>query len=421
MKKQITILFLFIIQLSSWSQKTIKTEIPCTDAVLFKTPGRWLMAGGLLDNGSEYIPLNKAQVKETTKRMDAVHQFILGIYPQPMGLDAAWHHTIGRSSFGEQVNYVKNSRGNPERVALQEKPVATFGYVCGFFRHYCNPHDPKEIWPGYPGETNTSILVFANSLASVANEISGGKKHMLIGGYPVHLRQPLKQEFDGYELFYCKASVFPNYCSGDLRVLVHRKGESPYIPVTRKQYLDQCSIYLTKWYNEGQKDFEQVPMRSLEEQETEKKQTLDKMKKDLEWNPTGLKAAVDYYLAGYKTEQEIRKEQIKEYIKMRDEVLKHYNDELEETTKKGLLESPAILPLDIYNPSVDMPIFVEENVGWMVVVENPEYMRKDLPKHVPQFFTVQWEWDEFWKPQSDIGKLITEKFPFEKLQAMIDK
>ena len=68
-----------------------------------------------------------------------------------------------------------------------------------------------------------------------------------------------------------------------------------------------------------------------------------------------------------------------------------------------------------------MPIFVEENVGGMVVIENPKYMRKDLPKHLPQFFTVQWEWDEYWKPQNDIGKLILEKFPFDKLQAMIDK
>jgi len=47
-------------------------------------------------------------------------------------------------------------------------------------------------------------------------------------------------------------------------------------------------------------------------------------------------------------------------------------------------------------------------------------MRKDLPKYVPQFFVVQWQWND-WKPQADVGKLIEDKFPFEKLQTMIDK
>lgn len=47
-------------------------------------------------------------------------------------------------------------------------------------------------------------------------------------------------------------------------------------------------------------------------------------------------------------------------------------------------------------------------------------MRKDLPKYIPQFFVVTWKWND-WQPQVDVGKLIEEKFPFDKLQAMIDK
>jgi hypothetical protein len=42
MKKQIIIFFLLAFQLQSWSQTTIKTSTPCSDEVLFKTPGRWL-------------------------------------------------------------------------------------------------------------------------------------------------------------------------------------------------------------------------------------------------------------------------------------------------------------------------------------------------------------------------------------------
>ena len=47
-------------------------------------------------NGTEYIPFNKAQVKEATNRMDAVREMLFKIYPEPMGVDIGWHHTIGR-------------------------------------------------------------------------------------------------------------------------------------------------------------------------------------------------------------------------------------------------------------------------------------------------------------------------------------
>jgi len=423
MKKQIIILIIFLItHLSSWSQNTIKTTTPCNDEVLFKTPGKWFIEyGGMLDNGSEYIPFNKAQVKEAVTRMNSVRDMLIKIFPEPMGVDPAWHHSIGRGSFGEQVKYVTNSQGIMNREALFEKPVATYAFVCGFFDLACNPNNLNVIWRGYPGETETWFTVSANGIGNVAPEINGSTTNMLIEGYPVHLRHPVKEKFDGYELFNCKKDVFPDISTNQWRMLFHRQGELPYTPVTRKQYIDQAIIYLSQFYNDGLKEFERAPMRSLEEQEAEKNQTIEKMKKDFSWNPTGLKVTIDNYLATYKTEQEVRKEQIKNYIKTRDDVLNHYKDELEETTKEGLLESPAIIPLIIYDSEITQPIFVDENIGYMVVIENVKYMRKDLPKYVPQILTVVMGFDEYWKPQADVSKLILEKFPFEKLQAMIDK
>jgi hypothetical protein len=129
-------------------------------------------------------------------------------------------------------------------------------------------------------------------------------------------------------------------------MLFHRKGELPYTPVTRKQYIDQAIIYLSQFYNDGLKEFERAPMRSLEEQEAEKNQTIEKMKKDFSWNPSGLKLAIDNYLAGYKTEQEVRKEQIKNYIKIRDDVLNHYKDELEEDNKERLTRVACYYSID---------------------------------------------------------------------------
>jgi hypothetical protein len=408
---------LVVLHFSSPGQKTFTAETPCTDVVLFKTPGRWFISyRGLLDNGSEYVPLTKAQVKETTKRMDAVHQLLLKIYPQPTGLDAAWHHTAGKGSFGEQVKYVRNSQGILNREPIKEKPVASFGHVIGFFRHNCNPHNSKEILPGYPGETGTWVGIHANVLGG---EMSDGG--ITIDGYPLCLRQPLIKKFGDFELQGIVEATLRFSTGGIVRsVLVHRKGELPYIPVTRKQYLEKCIPVVTAFWDESVKAVEEQPVRSPAEQEAEKKATIAKMEKDHARNPSGMKAAIDYYLAGYKTEQQIRDENAKKIKQDKEAALKRYQEEWGKTANEGLLDAPAIVGFFCNRIPGQEPIFVDEKNGWMVVVQNPVYMRKDLPKWVPQFFVVTWRWDE-WKPQADIAKMMEEKFPFEKLQAMIDK
>jgi len=56
----------------------------------------------------------------------------------------------------------------------------------------------------------------------------------------------------------------------------------------------------------------------------------------------------------------------------------------------------------------------------MLVTENPGYLRKDLPKDVPQFFVINWQWGSSIADEK-LRKLFEENFEVEKLQAMIDK
>ncbi len=58
--------------------------------------------------------------------------------------------------------------------------------------------------------------------------------------------------------------------------------------------------------------------------------------------------------------------------------------------------------------------------GFVLVTENPDYIRKDLPKYAPQFFIVAWRCND-WIAQKRIGEIMEKNFPFEKLKAMIDK
>jgi len=56
----------------------------------------------------------------------------------------------------------------------------------------------------------------------------------------------------------------------------------------------------------------------------------------------------------------------------------------------------------------------------MLVTENPAYIKKDLPKYVPQFIVFSWSWSSN-PPEKKIGEIVEASFPIEKLQAMIDK
>lgn len=382
MKKKIFIFFLLTIPFSSWSQgRTIKTITPCDDEVLYKTSGKWFKSADVWQ--VDHIKFNATQQQEVRNRVDKIHEMMLKIYPEPMGVDVAWHRTLGYSTFGDQVTYIRTDEFTLDRQTIVEKPVASFGYVAGFFRHFCSTTNTYEIWPGYPGETGTWLNIYSNTFYGFAVEYFGNEDTLTMGGYPVHLRQPLKQSFDGYELYFSKAVVDNPQVSPQLFALIHRKGELPYIPVTRKQYLEKCITHLPKFFDKMIRGFEQMPVSTVADQET--------------WNG-----------------------QLSELKKNKETVLKRYTDELEETTKQGLSDSPAIIPLTVYNIDEHSPIFVEEDKGFMIVRANPKYMRTDLPKYVPQFFVIEWTWND-WPPQANVGKLIEEKFPFEKLHEMIDK
>jgi ElaB/YqjD/DUF883 family membrane-anchored ribosome-binding protein len=380
--KKLIILLLFIIHISSWSQvRIIKTTTPCNDEILYKTHGKWFKGADVWQ--VDHIKFNATQQQEVRNRVDKIHQMMLKIYPEPIGVDVTWHRTLGYGTFADQVTYIRTDPFTLDRVTVVERPVASFGYVAGFFRHFCKTKDPHEISPGYPGETKTWWNLFTNAFDGFAVEYFGNEDTLTIGGYPVHLRQPLKQKYDGYELYFSKAKVDNPDVTSEMYALIHRKGQLPHIPVTRKQYLEKCISHLATSLEKFIKNYEQMPLVSADEQAT-------------------------------------RKEQVAELKKNNEAVLKRYRDELEETTRHGLPDAPAIIPVTIFNMDEYAPIFVEESKGWMIMRTNPNYMRKDLPKYVPQFFVVQWSWND-WKPEADVGKLIEEKFPFDKLHAMIDK
>lgn len=381
MKKLITLLFLFFItHLSSLSQKTIPTDGPCTDTQLINAKGSWMKAA----------PFERGTINsdEANNRIDEIHKLLFQTIPQPTGVDAAWHRSTSISYFGsnmKQAHFIK------------------MVYTCGFFRYYCSNGNTLSS----SSETGTWFGVIANSSGGG----STGDDEWLINGVPVIMQNRVQITVRGYGILQSEPG------SKNLSVLIHRPGISPYLPVTRKQYLDQCILYTTKLHEEVIGGLEQIPVRSLEEQEKEKKIKLAKFEKDFANDPKRLKQNVDYYLSGYQTDQQRKEEQLNKARKVKADQLKKFTDELAKNNKEGSLDFQAIIATKY---QID-PVFENDPTkGSLLVTENPAYIRKELPKHVPQFFIVYWVCND-WEPQKRIGGIIEQDFPFEKLQAMIDK
>jgi hypothetical protein len=165
-------------------------------------------------------------------------------------------------------------------------------------------------------------------------------------------------------------------------IMITCNGMLPYIPVTRKQYFEKIIPFVTKFYDDNIANTDSITDKAYDQ--------------------------------AYKDDSK------KALAKLKNDALERLKDELKKTTKAGLLDAPAIVRFDPLLQN-EGPIFItEEEGGNMLVTENPNYFRKDLPNYVPQIFIIRWNWND--KPYGmRFKQAIEENFPIEKLQVMIDK
>ena len=117
-------------------------------------------------------------------------------------------------------------------------------------------------------------------------------------------------------------------------ILITRKDMLPYIPVTRKQYLDRAIAYITKFYDK---------MIAVSEQIPDKTEREENKKRDME---------------------------------AKEIAVKNLQNELQKTTKESLLDAPAVVRRDAHFQT-EGPIFLPESEGGvMLTTENPRLFPK---------------------------------------------
>jgi hypothetical protein len=382
MKKQATILLLFLFTSTfAWSQddNIIKTETPCNIELILKTPGRWLKTRE--NNGAKVTSQERQQI---WNRLNAIHQLVFNLYPSPMGADAIPTYFTTDNRFAYQLKMESGAKGKLQGSSVNGTPVVFYEYGASFCDYHCLGR-PNEIQRSKYCEGAMHITIHINNLSLMFIGLTLDDYYadiMRVDGRPIQMLSPIVGKWKGYDVYNPWGVVEATNI-----VLMHREGMLPYIPVTRKQYLDRSIACMQKFFDIAIKDLEQ---------------------------PEGLLLLMD---------KKERDEQVKKQQQTRDKVIKFYRDELDATTKEGLLDSPAIISNDIASPDTNTPVFTTQAKGGkMLVTENPDYFKKDLPKYVPQFMVyLLANADSFVGHTVNPFKLIDEHFPIEKLQAMIDK
>ena len=331
MKKNIVILFLLCIQLQSYCQKSFTLSSgECNDAVLMSIKGQYrLQEDNIIAEISSV--LSKEQQPEIPRRMDGIHKLMQEAYPQPTGNEGNWWWNANIYLFAHNYKFTTGI------------PICNYSYTCSFGPYHCGSQ-PREV--NYFSVTPTSCKVFVNEWTEFRNQMMMDSS-CTINGVPFFMLNPQKERWKGYELYY--ENTLDNR-----RVLLHREGMLPYIPVTRKQYLDYCINKFNKTFDDMIKSSKELP---------------------------------------FSTQQQ-KDEAIKNISKQKDEVITLYQKELEKNRTANLLDSPAIVRI-LDNMYPDVPIFTTgAEDGSMLVTENPAYIRKDLPKYVPQFIVLYWSWGD---------------------------
>jgi len=408
MQKQILIISLLSIHCLTMAQNAITINDPCTAAMAMTVKGKWTT---LTDN---ITVVNQTQKLEIFKRLDAIKNIFMNLFPEPTGVDIRVRKSTGICYFGSNRKYRLSPDGDLSFDYVKILPNISYSNFFNFSPHYCAHTDKGIVFmPGSKNENSDGAGITVNDFSGLMDGPAVDDE-WTINGLPVRrLSTVINEKWKNYEL-YGDAMAKGRY------VLIHRNGMLPYKPVTRKQYLDRCIAYTEQLHDKMIQALNQQYVRSLEVQEAEKKAKLAKFEKDFGNDPKRLKSSVDYYLSGYQTDQQRRDEQVSNAKKNKEAELKKFTDELEKTTSEGMLDAPAIIQVMYYSNPV---VFETDPMkGFMLVTENPDYIRKELPAYIPQFIVLNWKWNvDSYPVHKEYEKLFLQDFPIEKLQAMIDK
>ena len=357
---------------------------PCNEDIIMAIKGKWAKRPD--------ASMNASNLPQVISRIDKMQKLLQAAYPEPIGIEAGWYRSAG--GYNSSVNTFAESY---ELEAL-------------FKTYYCN-NNVKKILLG--GETANWFYVWVNKFSWFADYVT----YFTINQQPVYLLTPAAGELNGYKLY--KGIGNENRNTGikySRALIITKPGQSPYLSVTRKQFLEAYLSHMKEYNLESLAAFEKnIHAYTDEQEEADKKQSLENIERVT--SPDKLARAKENFLKNYITSKQQKVLDIAKIKKMGEEDLKPAQIFLANSTEQEL-EQPAILD---YSNIISFKEFSTDAKGGQQMVRiNSDYFNNKLPKYIPQFLIVYWSWNTE-KPSIDFANHIENNFNFKALQAMLDK
>jgi len=287
---------------------------PCSQDDLMNKKGGWKQKTDFFQPPDNYTPAMKPEIM---KRLNAMHELVRQAYSQPMGAEAFWYREI---------------MGYP----LNKKAPVPYSLSHYLLEYYCS--DREHRWK-LDEEYMSDVMVHVNSFAGFLHFDTS----MKVGHYYVAQMAVRVGKLKGTDLFQL------SLVRGNERyIIIARDGQLPYIPLTRKQYLDALREKFERARDDQVKG---VQEHSLEDENARKKH-LEYVQHmyDRQFNQIG-----DYFAT-------------------------HSEDDLNQVACTRNSDDCFFTP--------------EEKGGRMEVIFNGKYFNKELPLWVPQFILVYWTWND---------------------------
>jgi len=323
----------------------------------------------------------EGQTPQIISRIDKMQQLLQAAYPEPKGIEVKWHRSMKGYSLGAYL-----------------------------FTWYCNTNVNKLLL----GKENSDVFyIWINKPGWLAEK----DIHLFVEDKPVYLLQKKVGEFKGYSLFEGeKSGKWENTGIRYSRfIIITREGQSPYLPVTKKQYLEAYLNGIEKDMAKTLAIEENRAVKSDQQEEDDKKKHLENIERSTRADK--IEKAKESYLRNYTTDNQHKEALLNKLKKRFEREMKPARELLAAITQEEGLR-PAIVE---GNHISEFEKFSSDETGGRRLVQlNPDYFNNKLPAYVPQFLVVYWMWNTE-KPSIDFAKNIENNFNFKALQAMLDK
>jgi hypothetical protein len=353
----------------------------CTRESVAQLPGKW--SEGPADLAMSREAAQQSLHPKILKRIEPIAAMFREAYPEPLGTDASGHAAIRR--FGNEF------QGGP----------AQYGYT-SLYKTWLCPTSTRRA--ELAGETGNWAYVHVNSLHRLLGEFG----ELQINGKPTKVWRLARRIGDlrSEPLYETWAPL--GHGRG---ILFTHAGRYPWKSISQKQYLDALVLYFETQAAEtsaGMDDFFRQQEKAIEK--VRNNQNLKKEMRDQ------IATQMQQELARARAKRPVNNKNLASGVA---EEIKYIHD-YQATHSEKEMAQPAILP-DGMILTFRGEFGTEAEGGHQLVVFDPAYFRKDLPPEAAQLIVLLWRWEERHLAADAWRRSLEQRFPLERLRAMVDR